>query len=233
MNTTRPLTDLLSISVTLSATPQLFLVKSGPTIEPGKDLLSFMDSNGFDVQVDVAVPYVGLSAIADGWLWGRRFQVSEGLFGSYMVIQKVAVSGEDGGRLTVRVAFSGSFGGTLLFTGKPVINRTTKKVELSELKYHLESSSFLLNTAKWLFPGKIFKEIEPYTSLDISDYLDQALERIHEWLNRSWMPGISATGTLEDLTMSAQAGPQHLVVSIRGQGKLGVNVREEDLEIKP
>ncbi|HEX2607716.1 MAG TPA: DUF4403 family protein, partial [Flavisolibacter sp.] len=187
--------DLLNINIGISATPVVSFAKPEQVNSVVPDLTPANNPGGFNIYLEAALQYDSLSRVLNGYLTGKRFEVSEGFFKKHIVIGQTQVSGDENGDMRIRLDFSGSFDGTVFFTGKPVYNAEKKAIEVQDLDYDLQTKNVLLKTAKWLFNKKIISELKKYTSFELSQYYDTASTTLNTWLNREWTKGISGTGS--------------------------------------
>jgi hypothetical protein len=224
--------DLLNINIGISATPVVSFAKPAVAVTPVPDLTTANNPGGFNIFLEAALEYDSLGNVLNGYMKGKRFEVSEGIFKKHIVIENTEVSGDEAGNLLIKLGFSGSFDGTVYFTGKPVYNAEMKSIEVQNLDYDLKTKNLLLKTAKWLFNKRIIGELKKYTSFDLSQYYDTASKAMNTWLNREWTKGITGSGSVTDLKLtSVYALPQHLLIRSNCVGKLNVVVSEIDLKL--
>ncbi|MFL5774179.1 MAG: DUF4403 family protein, partial [Flavisolibacter sp.] len=82
-----------------------------------------------------------------------------------------------------------------------------------------------------LFNKRIISELKNYTSFDLSQYYDTASKAMNTWLNREWTKGITGSGSINELKLTAlYALPEHLLIRSNCNGKLNVKVSEIDLK---
>ena len=219
--------DLLNINIGISATPVVSFIKPEKNPSSVPDLTRTGNPGGFNIYLEAALQYDSLSNVLNGYLVNKRFDVAEGIFKKYIIVQHTAVSGDENGNLNIRIDFTGSFDGVAYFVGKPVYNPEKKTIEVQDLDYDLKTKSVLLKTAKWLFNKKIISELKNYTSFDLPQYYDSASKTLNTWLNREWTKGIRGSGSVTDLKLtSVYALPQHLLIRSNCVGKLSVLVSE-------
>lgn len=224
--------NLLNISIGISATPVVSFARPDATVSMVPNLMAANHPGGFNIYLEAALQYDSLSNVINGYLAGKRFDISEGLFKKHIVIDSAAVTGNENGDLQIRVNFQGSFTGTVFFTGKPVYNAETKTIEVHELDYDLQTKNLLLKTAKWLFNHRIINELKKYTSFEMNDYYSTATATLNTWLNKEWTKGIKGSGAVSDLKLTAvHALPQHLLIRSNCVGKLNILVSELDLKL--
>lgn len=219
--------DMLNINIGITATPVVGFTKpvSSPTVIP--NLNNVNNPGGFNIHLEAALQYDSLSHVMNGYLVNKRIDVKEGIFKKHIIVQNSQVSGDENGNMVIRLDFSGSFDGTVVFTGKPVYNSEKKAIEVQELDYDLKTRNLLLKTAKWLFNKRIISEMKKYTSIDLTQYYDTASKTLNTWLNREWTKGIRGTGSVNELKLtSVYALPQYLLIRSNCAGKLSVLVSE-------
>jgi hypothetical protein len=223
--------DLLSISIGISATPVVSFAKPQVANTPVPNLANGNHPGGFNIYLEAALQYDSLGQVLNGYLANKRFDFSDGLFKRHITIRHTAVSGDASGHLLIQVEFSGSFDGTVMFTGVPVYNSEKKTIEVADLDYDLKTKNLLLKTAKWLFNKKIVGELKKYTSFDLSQYYDTASTTLNTWLNREWTKGIRGTGVIRELKLTAvHALPEHLLIRSNCTGQLSVAVSEIEMK---
>lgn len=222
--------DLLNITLGISATPVISFIKPQPNVPVVPNLSTGGQTDGFNIHIEAALEWDSLSKVVNGYLGGKRFEISEGLIKQHVVVKECQLYSDGADNLMIAVAFTGSHKGTIYFRGKPYYNSTTKSIEIQNLDYDLKTNSFLLRTANWLFDNKIVSEIKKYTSIDLSTYYNTASTTMDSWLNREWTKGIRGSGKVTDIKLTGvHALPQHLLIRSNCTGKLAVTITEMDL----
>jgi hypothetical protein len=225
--------DLLNINIGITATPVVSFEKGKGNISPVPNLTPSINPGGFSIYLDAALQYDSLSRVVNGYMAGKRFDVSEGLFKKHIIVKEVTVASNSVGDLLIKLDFSGSFNGTAFFTGKPVYNAATKTIEVQDLDYDLQTKNLLLKTAKWLFAGKIESELKKHTAINLTSYFESAQKSLNTYLNKEWTKGIKGVGNVKDLkVISVQPLPQHILIKTACAGNLSVQVSEIDLSFK-
>lgn len=217
--------DELQIRIGIAAAPAINFIKETSPAPVPPQLSKPVANDDFTINLEAALQYDSLSRILNGYLAGKRFEISEGLINNYVVVENTAIGADTSGNFLIRVAFSGSFNGIIFFTGKPVYNVATKTVMVKNLKYDLKSKSFLLNAAKWLFDAKIVSELKKYAVFPLQTYYDTAKGALNGWLNKEWAPGVSGEGRISELTLNeVEALPVHLLIRSQCNGKLIIKI---------
>jgi hypothetical protein len=222
--------DLLNIDVSITASPVVSFEKRTHLASPVPNLQPSAGAGDFSIHLDAALQYDSLSRIINGYMAGKRFDISEGLLAKHVVVREVTVAGNKQGDLLLKVNFTGSFAGTAFFVGKPVFNEATRALDVQNLDYDLQTKSFLLKGAKWLFASKIETELKKASSINLSTYFEKAQKALSEYLNREWTKGVKGSGTVSDLRLvSTQALPQHLLIRTTCAGNLSIRISDFDL----
>jgi hypothetical protein len=222
--------DLLNINIGISATPTITFDKPNTIATQVPHLTAAANKEGFNIFLEAALQYDSLSNVLNGYLAGKRFDLSDGFIKKHIVVQQTTVSGDTTGNLIIQLDFTGSFNGTAYFFGKPFYNKEKKAIEVESLDYDIKTRNLFLKTAKWLFNKRIINELRQYTSFNMESYYDTASATLNTWLNKEWTKGITGSGSISDLKLtSVFAQPQHLLIRSNCTGKLAVRVSEIDL----
>ncbi len=233
MNNMAVQNDLLNINIGISASPAVTFQKAVAAPSPVPNLSTVTTPGGFTVYLDAALQYDSLSHVVNGYMAGKRFDLSEGLFAKHIVVKEVTIAASPDNRMLIKLDFTGSFDGTAFFTGNPVYNSATKTIEVQDLDYDLQTKNVLLKTAKWLFSGKIESELKKNTKIDLTAYFEQAKTSLNTYLNKEWAKGIKGAGSVKELkVVSVQPLPQHILLKTACSGTLSVAVSEIDLSFK-
>lgn len=217
----------LQIRIGIAAAPAVSFKKEPAVANALPNLSPAIGNEGFQINLEAALQYDSLSRVLNGYLAGKRFEVSEGLISKHVMVNRTEVRADTSGNLLIKVDFGGSFNGIVYFTGKPVYDLATKTIRVADLAYNLQSRSFLLNTAKWLFDKKIVGELRKKTVFPLAAYYDTAKLSLNEWLNKEWTRGIKGEGIISDLQLeTVEAQKEHLLIRSRCTGKLVVKVNE-------
>lgn len=215
----------LELRIGIGAAPAITFEPAAGSLPPLPNLAAGRGQDGFQINLEAAIRYDSLTRVLNSYLSGKRFEISEGLLSKHVVVQQTEVQADSSGNLLIRMDFGGSFNGTVFFTGRPVYQATDHTIRVTDLNYSLESKSFLLNTARWLFNKKIIGELRQRTVFPLSAYYDSATLTLNQWLNKEWTPGIrgeGSVGTLELETVEVQKA--YLLIRSRCNGQLSVRV---------
>ena len=225
--------DLLNITIGITASPVVSFEKASAGVSKVPDLTPAAGAGGFSVYLDAALQYDSLSRVANSYMAGKRFDVSEGLFAKHILVKEVAIAGNTEGNMLIKVDFTGSFNGTAFFSGKPTYHAATQSLEVQNLDYDLQTKNLLLKGARWLFASKIEAELKKASSIPLGAYFDSAQQQLNQYLNQEWTKGIRGSGSVTDLRLvSAQALPQHLLIRTACTGNLNIKISELNLSFQ-
>ena len=114
--------DMLNISIGISATPVISLVRPATETTRVPNLSTSANPGGFNIFLEAALQYDSLSQVLNGYLLHKRFDISEGLIKKHIIVEDVKLSSDTTGNLSIKLDFSGSYTGTAYLNGKPVYN---------------------------------------------------------------------------------------------------------------
>ncbi|MEK7256416.1 MAG: DUF4403 family protein, partial [Bacteroidota bacterium] len=132
-----------------------------------------------------------------------------------------------GNKLVVNTKLSGSYNGSVYFTGKPVFNADKNKIEMQEVDFDFTTQKTLLKTASWLFKGTLKKKVQDNLNFFLKYNLDDTRQMIQQELdNYQIAPGIAMKGNLEELNLShVYIAADAIKVRIGLKGKLNLEVK--------
>lgn len=223
-----PVNTLLNANLSFTAAPALsFVTATGKERSvPGAP----EEGNGFAFDLDIALPYEGLSRVLNTFLRRKPLTLSEGFIRQQVLLEGGKIYPDLQGRLVAEVPFSGSYSGTIFIIGLPVFNPQSHQIELQQVSYDLKTSSLLLKGAKWLFGNLVLEEIKKRSIVNLAPLYSAAAARIAELLNKPWGKGVHASGSVEALAITHLAAQkQQLLLRLRCTGRLKLMVTEAAL----
>ncbi|HEY4150784.1 MAG TPA: DUF4403 family protein [Chitinophagaceae bacterium] len=123
--------------------------------------------------------------------------------GHTVILKNVQVSGEENGKVELKVDFAGDKKGVLYLVGTPRLDTATQVISIPDLDYSLKSNDLALNMGKTLFSGKILHALRSRSTIRISDLVEHNRASINAQLNKKIMEGVFSTGSLIDLKVIA------------------------------
>jgi len=214
--------DSLNINISLAAKPIISFEKPPEHLTTVPNLSDYNSESGFNIFLDAILNYDSLSNIVTQQLKDKRFDLTSS---KYIIIKGCTLYGMDNENLIIRVNFEGSETGLFYLTGKPTYHIMTKTIELNNLDFDIRSKNMLLKTAAWMFNRRIVNELKKYASFDLSSYIDSAIVRANQQLNKEWTRGIQTAGKMNEVRIaSIYALRDHLIIRSNYTGSLTVKV---------
>lgn len=217
--------DSLNIYLGLSAKPVISFekpVEQATTLPP---IGSFSRRPGFNIFLDAVLSYDSLSQIMNSQLKGKEFDFKKGFVKKKFIIDECRVYGGGFEKMIIKINFSGTNQGVFYLVGKPVYNKESQVIEISDIDFDIKSKNVLLGSADWLFDKKITKEISKNARFELKNYIDTAKININKQLNRELMQGIRSYGSIKEISIAGiYPMQQHLVIRSNCAGELSVKV---------
>jgi len=214
--------DSLTIYLGLSAKPLINFEKPQEHLTVVPNISDFSNRAGFNIFLDAVLNYDSLSNIVTSQLKGKRFDLTSS---KYIIVNDCMLYGMDNENLVIKVSFEGSEKGIFYLTGRPVIDPTTKVIELKDLDFDIKSKSTLLRTAAWLFNKRIVNELRKYSRFDLTSNINTAITSINQQLNKEWAHGIQSNGRMDEIKiLDLYPLREHLIVRSNCSGSLSVKV---------
>ena len=214
--------DSLTIYLGLSAKPLINFEKPQEHLTVVPNISDFSNRAGFNIFLDAVLNYDSLSNIVTSQLKDKRFDLTSS---KYIIVNDCMLYGMDNENLVIKVSFEGSEKGIFYLTGRPVIDPTTKVIELKDLDFDIKSKSTLLRTAAWLFNKRIVNELRKYSRFDLTSNINTAITSINQQLNKEWAHGIQSNGRMDEIKiLDLYPLREHLIVRSNCSGSLSVKV---------
>ena len=98
--------------------------------------------------------------------------------------------------LHVSADIEGTVSGALSAHLVPRLDKAYQKIHLDQLKYEIKSSNFLVKAAVFLFKGKIDKQIDKFSTVDLRPIFDKIIKDLNDKLSK-----IAVEGLIFDVNM--------------------------------
>jgi hypothetical protein len=217
--------DTMVLSMGISARPVITQQYPQVTRTVIPDITTSMPSRGFSIYIDAYLNYDSLSKILNTNLLNKRIDLEK--MGKYVIIQRSSVYGANNEKLIIRVDFTGSETGVFYLTGKPVYDTARKVLYLDNLEYDIRTKDLLVNSAEWLFNKRILRELQSYSTFDISQYEKMLLNKINPQLNNEIKPGIAMAGEVRSISIDRiYSFTENMVIRFRTMGSLDISIND-------
>ena len=200
----RPLgrSDALTTAVVITARPRA-TVGARPTADrrPLPTLgLAPAGANGIHIPIDIELPFADLSAKVTQLMKGDVPDAN-------LTIDSVRIWGV-GDTMVVKVSVRGTVTGDLFALGRVQYDSATRRLLTSDLQYTLSSDNAMSRLKAKLGSYRIKRALDQATGhgqLDIGTQLDSLRRQVNEKLNRDLAPGVSVSGSINDIRIVALA----------------------------
>ncbi|MFT4095306.1 MAG: DUF4403 family protein [Niabella sp.] len=217
--------DQLNIHIGLSAKPVVSFSKMQAAGGAIPNISNYSRARGFNIFIDGLLTYDSLSTLLSRQIKGKTFDFKKGFIKKKFVFEACRILGTERGRLRMEIKFSGTDNGFFYVTGAPGYSDSTHFFSFSNVEFDIQSQDALLKIADWMFSKKITAEIEEKARYDLTGYVNLAKINIQKQLNREFVKGVSGTGTIHNITISAISPlPGHLLLRMNGSGTFEVQV---------
>ncbi len=176
----------------------------------------------FQIRVATDVPFPEAERFAKTSMIGQEFASGK----NKVRVEDVQLWGNND-RLVVNAKLSGSFNGNIYFIGRPEFNPQKNQIEVKDLDFHVDTRSFLMRTASWLFQGTIKNQMKKAMIFPLAENIKLLKASVQESLNHyELQPGVILTGTVDSVTVeNTRITPASIRVNLFSKGKLNVDVK--------
>jgi hypothetical protein len=125
----------------------------------------------------------------------------------------------------VSAKIAGTVSGALSAQLVPRLDADKQVLHLEQLKYEIQSSSFLVKAAVFLFKGKIDQKIDQFSTIDLNPIFDKIKSDLNTKLKQIAIEGVAFKVRLEDLELSNLAFFESFCmaqVKVKANGQLAV-----------
>lgn len=174
-------------------------------------------SPGFDTWLNAVYDYSFFNKLLNDSLRNKPFELE----GRTFVIKNIELSGDQYGKISIAVAFSGNRSGVLRLSGTPVLNRENQTLTMPDISFGVDTRDLMLNIGKNLFRKKIIRELKDQTVFDISALIEENRELITARLNQPVTEWMASRGDLDKLELvGIRAQKNSIQIQIYLKGKL-------------
>lgn len=192
--------DALTTALVITARPHASVgARPASTPRPLPTLgLAPVGVSGIHIPIDIELPFVDVSARATQLLKGPAA-------GTDLSIDDVRIWGV-GDTTVVKVAVHGTVQGDLYMLGRMQFDTASRRLYISDLQYTLASDNAMSRVKATLGSYRIKRALDEATGhgqLDVGAQLDSLRGQLSAQLNRSLAPGVSVTGAVSGIRISA------------------------------
>jgi hypothetical protein len=176
----------------------------------------------FQMRFATEVPFAEAERLAKNLMVGQEFESG----GKKVKVEDLALWGNND-RVVVNSKLSGSFKGNIYFIGRPVYNAEKNQIEVKDLDFHVDTRSFLLKSASWLFQGSIKKKMAASMAFPLEQNISDMKTSVQQTLSEyAVSPGVTLRGSLYDVAVEdTRVTPKGIQVVLFATGKVSVDVK--------
>ena len=176
----------------------------------------------FMMQFATDVPFPEAERLAKNMMVGQVFESGK----NKVKVEDILMWGNND-RVVVNTRLSGSFNGNIYFIGKPVFNPKKNIIEVKDLDFHVDTRSFLLRSASWIFQGSIKKKMAAAMVFPMDENINAIKRSAQQTLDYyEIQPGVVLKGTIDSVSVQdVHVTPNSLRVNLFSKGKVNVDVR--------
>jgi hypothetical protein len=194
--------DTFAVSLGISCRPELSSDPKSTATPPLPPLHPGGNRSGVALYLPANYEYSFISKLLNDSLHDKSFEYK----GRTVVVREVAVKGIERHKIELRIDFAGSYTGRIYLRGTPVLDTARQTLSVPDISYSLESHDILVKMAKTLLRGKIRRNLQGNSVLDLAALLKTNMPSLNAQLNRTLMPNLYTTGELRQLKLIGLLG---------------------------
>jgi hypothetical protein len=168
------------------------------------------------------VPFAEAERLAKNMMVGQVFESGK----KKVKVEDVALWGNND-KVVVNSKLSGSFNGNIYFIGRPAFNAEKNQIEVKDLDFHVDTRSFLMRSASWIFQGTIKRKMMQSMVFPLESQITELKSSVQQTLyNYEIQPGVVLHGNLDSLAvLDTRVTPTGIRVDLISTGKVNVDVK--------
>ncbi|HOY07678.1 MAG TPA: DUF4403 family protein [Saprospiraceae bacterium] len=176
----------------------------------------------YQVRIATDVPFPEAERLAKNMMVGQVFESGK----KKVKVEDIQLWGSND-RVVVNSKLSGSFNGNIYFIGRPEFNPQKNQIEIKDLDFHVDTKSFLLRSASWIFQGTIKNQMKKAMTFPMDENIRELKASVQESLNYyEIQPGIVLTGTVDSVTVeNTRVTPTSIRVNLFSKGRVNLDVK--------
>ena len=198
-----------------------------PTFMANTYLPSFQLNNtylpsDFAVNLTTDISIKEAEQMAKGFILGQTFNPG----GKTIRVTDIQLFGQED-KLVINAKFAGDYAGSLYLVGRPVFNPKKNAIEMENLDYDLQTKSFLINSAKWLFDKSILRKMKEACVFPLDENVKFFKTMMNDQLrNYKFNNNVTLNGSVDEIKVERillTQGNIKAYVSSKGKIVLDVN----------
>lgn len=188
---------------------------------PPLDLTDAPVHPGFQLQVEVDLPFTEAARQLSQRFTGRHFETPKGSFD----IQRAELTVK-GPLVYLAIDLKGRVNGTVTLAGRPVFDEKTGQLQLADLDYTLESRSWITQFGTWLYHSDLQQTLRNQCGLFMDRSFKDLRAQATAGLNRSLTPELAMAGSVDDLHLAqVEVLPDRFRVVAQLMGQVQISLK--------
>jgi hypothetical protein len=178
-------------------------------------------TDGFDIVIDGNIDYPTVARTLTELLEGRTVTTN----GRTVAIDSLTASGRVGGRIELKLLFSGDSKGTLLLHGTPIFNRSAGEIQIPDLDYDLDTDDEVVDAVAWVKSDDLRALLREKVRIPVGPVLDRGKEILTAGLNRTIGTSLTLTAKVDSVAVrELYVRRPGIIVRAQARGKAKVAV---------
>ena len=168
-------------------------------------------------------PYQEAARLAAEEFVGKNYSFSDGRYN--VRITGIDFYGQDE-NLIIKAGLTGSITGDIYLKGRPYYDAQSQTISLKDIKYDLDTKSWLQRTANWLLQGTFARMMEKQLTIPVGSQLNELQRMVQERLkNNQIARGVILNGQIDEIRPDqVYLTPTALLAVVNARGRLDVKV---------
>ena len=218
--------DIIESVITATALADVVAGDQQPTFRTNSYLPNFQlgtaNASDFAVNLTTDISFKEAETMAKNFAKGQKFYPG----GKEIEVKDIQLFGQND-KIVVNTKFSGSYSGSLYLIGRPVFNPQKNTIEMEDLDYDIQSKSFMIRSASWLFDRTILKKMKEACVFPLDENVKFFKTMMNDQLrNYKFNNNVTMNGSVQDIKVDkieVLQGNIKIYVSSKGQLTMDVN----------
>ncbi len=221
--------DVIQSIITAVSLAEVVAGTQQPVFRPNSFLPPFQlgnaMANDFNVSLTTDISTKEAEEMAKTFVLGQTFNPG----GKNIRVTNVQLFGQND-KIVVNTTFTGDYSGSLYLVGRPVFNAQKNAIEMQDLDFDLESKSFMLRTATWLFDRSILRKMKEACVFPLDENVKFFKTMMNSQLqNYKFNNNVVMRGAVDDIKVEKiQVAQGNIKIFVTSKGTLNLDVNGLD-----
>ena len=221
--------DIIESVITATSIAEVVAGEQQPAFRPNSYLPNFQlgttNTNDFGVNLTTDISFKEAEAMAKTYVKGQKFNMG----GKEIEVTDVQLFGQND-KIVVNTSFKGSYSGSLYLIGRPIFNAQKNTIEMEDLDYDLQTKSFMIRSAAWLFDKKILTKMKQACVFPLDENVKFFKTMMNDQLqNYKFNNNVTLKGSVDDIKVDKISVLEgNIKIFVSSTGKLTLDVEGLD-----